>query len=155
MTETARVTENTLVAVDYILTDDEGRRLDDGQPMHYVHGHAQILPKLEAALADSQVGELVEVTLSPEEAYGPRQENLVFEASPEKFSRDIDLRPGRILHTRHEGREFHLRVLEVTDDRVVVDGNHPLAGRTLNFQCRIREVRPATGEHPGDSQPMT
>lgn len=133
------------MTVDYTATDNEGRRLDDGRPMHYLHGCRQILPALEDALEGAAVSERRVVTLSPEEAYGSRMDELVFDVAASNFPEEVELRPGMVLRTHHQDRNFHLKVVRVTENRVVVDGNHPLAGRTLHFDCRVRAIRPGTG----------
>ncbi len=147
------VTDNTVITVDYVATDDAGRRIDDGEPMRYIHGRQQILPALEKGLSGATVGEHRCIELPPDEAYGPRLERLVFEAPPDYFPKGIELKPGQVLRTRHQNREFPLRVVEVEADRVVVDGNHPLAGRTLHFDCRVRSVRPATAAELRNNRP--
>ncbi|RLK51538.1 FKBP-type peptidyl prolyl cis-trans isomerase /apo-metallochaperone SlyD [Alkalispirillum mobile] len=142
-----KIRKNTVVTVDYRLKDEDGTLLDDSQqsgPMVYLHGYKHILPALEEALEGIEEGMPHRVTLAPEQAYGPRQENLVFEANREFLPEDLELYEGQQLTSGSHGRRFTLKVVRLTENGAVLDGNHPLAGRQLTFEVQIREVRPAT-----------
>jgi len=151
-----RVALNTVVTADYTLSDSDGTHLDDSQrsgPMRYVHGHRTLLPALEQALEGATVGSTVTVELPPELAYGERQENLVFEANRTALPAGIDLYPGQQLRSGSHGRRFSLRVVRLTDEGAILDGNHPLAGKHLRFQVTIRELRAASGQEVHSGQP--
>ncbi len=141
--------QNTVVTVDYQVDDGSGEHLDDSRtsgPMVYLHGYRHILPALESALEGAATGEERVVELEPEHAYGPRQENLVFEANREALPAGLELYEGQRLTSGSHGRHFTLRVVRLTDNGALLDGNHPLAGRRLIFRLNVREVRPATME---------
>lgn len=147
---------NTVVTADYRLADETGETLDDSVrsgPMHYLHGHRQILPALERALDGSRAGDTLTVELAPEEGYGARQENLVFEANRSALPADLELYPGQQLRSGSHGRQFSLRVVRLTEQGAILDGNHPLAGKRLNFRIDIREVRAATAQEASSGKP--
>ncbi|MCC5809603.1 MAG: peptidylprolyl isomerase [Ectothiorhodospiraceae bacterium] len=147
---------NTVVTADYRLADETGEALDDSYrsgPMRYLHGHRQILPALERALDGARAGDTLTIELAPEEAYGPRQQNLVFEANRSALPADLDLHPGQRLRSGSHGRQFSLRVVQLTEQGAILDGNHPLAGKRLKFSIDIREVRAATEQEASNGQP--
>ena len=141
-----KITDHCTVTADYALYDEDGSWLDDSQtsgPMQYQHGAMKILPALEEALRGAVVGEILTVQLTPEQAYGPHRENLVFEAHRSNLPPDVELAPGRQLKSGSHGRQFSLRVVELTERGAIVDGNHPLAGKHLTFHLHVREIRNA------------
>lgn len=144
-----KIRKNTVVTVDYRLKDEDGTLLDDSAqsgPMVYLHGYRHILPALEAALEGLEAGGPHHVTLAPEQAYGPHKENLVFEANREFLPDDLELYEGQQLTSGSHGRRFTLKVVRLTENGAILDGNHPLAGRWLTFDLDVRQVRPASKE---------
>jgi FKBP-type peptidyl-prolyl cis-trans isomerase SlyD len=143
---------NALVVLDYVLRDDEGHVLDasdadDGEPITYVHGYGMIVPGLEAAIAGMRAGDAKDVVVAPEAAFGDRDEELVLEVDRADFPRPDAVAPGdELVAESADGDEVMLRVLEVNGDSVRVDANHPLAGLTLRYAVKIREVRAATDD---------
>ncbi|OOG23857.1 hypothetical protein B1C78_10030 [Thioalkalivibrio denitrificans] len=143
--------KDTVVRAQYRLTTES----DTGTPgeehegaMVYLHGYGQILETLERTLEDARPGDIRAVTVPPEAGYGQRDPRLVFTA-PRTNLPEGTLREGMMLSTTErdgDGRRFPLRIVELTEDGAVVDGNHPLAGMTLHFEITVREVRPATAE---------
>jgi FKBP-type peptidyl-prolyl cis-trans isomerase SlyD len=143
---------NTHVTIDYELRDDDGDLLDasdadDGQPIRYVHGYGMLVPGLEAALLGLRVGDEREVVVPSEAGYGDYDEGLLLEVNRDK----LPDRPGvavgdEFVAESPDGEEVAMSVVEVHDDHVVVDANHPLAGMTLRYVVRVREVREATVE---------
>lgn len=109
----------------------------------FVFGFGQALPGIERALAGRVAGDRVSVVLAPHEAYGPRDESLVVAVAREELADDI--RPGdRIEVEDAHGAILVLRVLELDEEEVRVDFNHPLAGQKVRYETRILRVRPAT-----------
>ena len=143
---------NARVVLDYVLEGDDGREIDrsdapGNEPLAYVHGYGMIVPGLEAALAGMRAGEEKKVVLSPEEGFGVRDEELVLEVDREELPRPKEVMPGdELVAESPDGEEVALRVVEVKSDSVVVDANHPLAGLTLHYLVKVREVRPATDD---------
>jgi FKBP-type peptidyl-prolyl cis-trans isomerase SlyD len=134
-----------VVRLDYTLKNDAGEVLDssDGaEPLAYIHGAHQIVPGLERALEGLDVGAEKDVVVGPEDGYGVPDPGTVPRAS---FPPDLELAVGdSFMGENEEGGAVPVRVVELRDDVVVVDANHPLAGVTLHFHVTIREVRDAT-----------
>ncbi len=142
------VQPNSFVTVEYVLRDEEGDVLDssgaeDGEPIEYVHGYGMLVPGLEAALVGLKSGDKKEVTVSAEEGYGDRDEELVLEIERTEFPDGVEV-GDEFVATSPDGEEVVLHVLEVNDDGVLVDANHPLAGMTLHYEVEVTSVRPAT-----------
>ncbi|MGY8770872.1 MAG: FKBP-type peptidyl-prolyl cis-trans isomerase [Pirellulales bacterium] len=145
-----RVSKNTVVAFDYVLTDSEGQLIDssaDDQPLSYLHGYGMLIPGMEQALNEHGEGDSFTVTIPSEEAYGDYDDELLLELSHDNFEEAETLATGDhlILETEDEG-DLEVTVVEVQETGIVVDGNHPLAGKTLNFQVKIQTIRKATKE---------
>ena len=124
--------------------DADGEAVDGADEVFgFVFGFGQALPGIERALEGRVAGEQVSVELAPQEAYGARDESLVVCVEREELADDI--RPGdRIEVEDAHGAILVLRVLEVDDEEVRVDFNHPLAGQKVRYETRILRVRPAT-----------
>ena len=141
---------NAYVTLDYELRDEDGDLLDasegeDGEPIRYVHGYAMLVPGLEAALAGLKVGDEREVVVPADAGYGEYDESLVLEVERNQLPDPKAVEVGdEFVAESPDGDEIAMNVLEVHDDKVVVDANHPLAGMTLRYNVRVVEVRPAT-----------
>jgi FKBP-type peptidyl-prolyl cis-trans isomerase SlyD len=142
---------NSHVTLDYELRDDEGDLIDaseadDGEQIRYVHGYGMLVPGLEAALAGLHEGDEREVVVPAESGYGERDEALVMTLERSDLP-EGDLEVGdELVAESPDGDEIAMTVVEVHDTTVVVDANHPLAGATLRYQVKVREVRQATEE---------
>jgi len=155
------ITAHQVVTLHYVLSDvlNDGSKqvLDDSQarnkPLEYLHGHDNIVPGLENALAGQAVGAELSVQLMPADAYGLRNEALIQEVSLASFG-NAELTPGSRFQTEGEAGPQIVTVLEVEGDRVTVDTNHPLAGRTLNYQVTILDVRDATRAELAKGHPL-
>lgn len=145
-----QIANDSVVSIDYRLHLGDGKTIDEsdpGEPLVYLHGHEQIVPGLEKALEGKKVGESLKVTVTPEEGYGEYDPDGVEEVPREDFPPDMELEAGGIVSaTDEEGDEVDFLVKEVRAKTVVVDFNHPLAGKTLHFEVTVREVRAATKE---------
>ncbi len=149
-----QVAKNTVVTLDYSVTDVDGDLVDAGQePLVYLHGgYDDIFPLIEEAVHGKTVGQSVIVKMQPDDAFGeydaalvqvePRgqfpdelQVGMQFEGVPEGADDDDD-----------EEDVLIYRVTEIAEDKVVLDGNHPLAGMALVFTCTVTDVRPATAD---------
>ncbi len=149
MSERTSVDRDTVVSIHYTLTDDAGETLDSSEggdaPLAYLHGHRQILPALESALDGSSVGDTVTVRIEAEQGYGEHDAEKVIEVSRSAF--DFSVSPGEVVQAQHpSGDQHHFMVVDVGDSTVTLDGNHPLAGKVLNFAVRVMGVRDATRE---------
>lgn len=143
------ITKDFVVEMDYILTDKNGNVLDaseKGEPLAYLHGHQNIVPGLEKELEGRKANDSFKVTVTPEEGYGPKRDELLKEVPKADLSGIPDLEVGLQLQA---DTPYGVQVFEVTEikgDTVVLDGNHPLAGEELNFDIKILSVRVATSE---------
>jgi FKBP-type peptidyl-prolyl cis-trans isomerase SlyD len=148
---------NARVVLDYTLKDDKGELLDasdgeGGEPIVYVHGYGMLVPGLEAALVGLEAGAEKVVTVSPEEGFGDRDDELVLEVDRSDFPNPKKIAVGdEVVAESPDGDEVPMRVLEVKDDGVVVDANHPLAGKTLVYAVKVREVAAASDEELADA----
>ena len=144
-----QVEKNKVVEIDFTLKNDSGQVVDSSEgrePLSYVHGVGNLVPGLENALEGKSSGERVQVTVPPETGYGIRNETLVLSVERDKFSEFEDLKEGLRFHMDTPDGSMVFTVVQVGDAEVVVDGNHPLAGMTLNFDITIQSVRDATSE---------
>lgn len=152
MLEKAKIAPNSRVVLDYTLRDSDDDLVDasdaeDGEPIIYVHGYGMLVPGLEKALTGLEVGERKEIVVPPEEGFGERDEELVLEVDRAEMPRPDAVELGdELVAESPDGDEAVMRVVEIKDDAVVLDGNHPLAGETLRYSIHVREVRPATDE---------
>lgn len=136
------------VRIHYTLRDGRGNLLestDGDDPHEFVWGFGVIVPGLEKALEGSRPGDVVNVSVPPEDAYGFRDDTDVFEVDRGEFPDPTAVVVGQEFTAEgDDGTTLAMRVVELHDDHVVVDANHPLAGETLNFQVRVVDVREAT-----------
>ncbi|QSX38062.1 peptidylprolyl isomerase [Shewanella sedimentimangrovi] len=144
-----KITQHTAVTIHYRLNDQQGQLLEssfEGEPMVYLHGAENLIPGLEAALEGKQAGDNLDVTIECEQAYGPYHESLRQEVPLAAFGDIEDIVPGMRFIAETEMGQRPVQVTEVLDNSVIVDGNHPLAGQSLNFSVQVVEVRAATEE---------
>lgn len=143
---------NARVVLEYTLENEKGEVLDssdaeDGEPIEYVHGYGMLVPGLEAALVGLEIGATKKVTVSPEEGFGDRDDELVLEIDRGDFPDPKNVTIGdEVVAESPDGDEVPMRVIEVKDETVVVDANHPLAGVTLRYSVKVKELAPATDE---------
>lgn len=134
------------VSFDYTLTDESGAVIDSSKgkaPMHYIHGQGQIIPGLEKELAGMTVGGQKKVTVKPEDAYGPIDPRAFQEVPKEKLPADA-LKVGAMLMAQGpQGQGVPVRVHEIKEKTVIMDFNHPLAGKTLSFDIKVTEIKAA------------
>ncbi|MCD0171855.1 peptidylprolyl isomerase [Deinococcus sp. 23YEL01] len=141
------ITQDKVVELDYKLTVN-GEIVDQsepGEPLVYLHGHSNIIPGLESALEGKVTGDSLQVTVQPEEGYGPRDEDNIEDLSRDDFEDDIEV--GETYYAQAEdGSVLPFTVMNVDGDTVQVDFNHPMAGMVLDFDVTVLSVRDATPE---------
>ena len=140
------IAQDCAVAIDFTMSDIDGTEYSSTKghyPLTYLHGHRKLLPGLEKALAGKKAGESFSVTVSPEEAFGVWDENRRTVLPREDF-RDDELVVGNRVDIMTEGGRRLVTVIEFDDDKVVLDTNHALVGKTLHFDVKILSVRKAT-----------
>jgi len=143
------IEKNRVVSFNYTLRDDQGTVIDATGargPLSYLHGKGNIIPGLEQALSGKAAGDKLDVTVAPEQGYGVRDERLVQIVARAKFGEVAGLAPGMQVRASGPKGPRIVTVVSVDRDFVTVDGNHPLAGRTLHFSLEVAEVRKATHE---------
>lgn len=145
-----KIAKDTVVSLSYELFDSEGELLEKTEdPVSYLHGgYDGIFPLVEEALHGKNVGDKCNVTMQPDDAFGEYDHQLVEVEPRSSFPKEVAV--GMQFEGAPESadeEDFLLfTVVDVTDDEVTVDGNHPLAGKTLTFKCTVTGVRPATAE---------
>jgi len=143
------VAQDRVVKIAYTLKDDEGTVLDSSEnhgDLAYVHGHQNIVEGLEDALEGKDVGETVSTTVDPDKGYGDRHDQLVFTV-PRSNMPDGDLEVGMQFAAQDkEGNQQVVTLVDIGDEEVQLDANHPLAGQTLHFDVTVNDVREATDE---------
>jgi FKBP-type peptidyl-prolyl cis-trans isomerase SlyD len=139
---------DTVVTLTYRILTEDGRVLEERtpeDPYEYLHGQGQIVGPVERMVEGKTSGFRGETMVTPRDGYGEYNPSLVAELPKSHFPANVDLRVGMKFNTRDsEGNTMTVRVLEVGEEMVTVDGNHPLAGLTLSFEIRILDVRAAT-----------
>jgi FKBP-type peptidyl-prolyl cis-trans isomerase SlyD len=140
---------DSVVSIHYTLKDDTGTVLDRseaGEPLAYLHGHGNLIPGLEQELTGKNSGDELTVTVPAAQGYGEYDERLV-QSVPRRSLRGIkEVKVGMRLHAQSAEGTQALTVTKILGDMVTLDGNHPLAGKSLHFDVRIEEVRAATEE---------
>ena len=132
-----KIAKNTVVAFDYTLTDKDGKTLDSSRgraPLEYLHGAGNIIPGLERELEGLCAGDAKRVEVAPEDGYGVPDPALVIEVPRSAVAFAGPVEPGGV---------HAFSVVGVTEEKIRLDGNHPLAGVTLFFDVEIRSVRAA------------
>ena len=144
------IAHHKVVSFHYTVSDSDSEEVIDssegGQPMTYLHGAQNIVPGLEKALEGKSVGDELEVTVAPDEAYGERSEDRVQQVPIEAFEGMEKVEPGMAVTAHTEQGQVNLVVTDVQGDQVTVDANHPLAGKSLKFQVTVTEIRDASDE---------
>jgi FKBP-type peptidyl-prolyl cis-trans isomerase SlyD len=142
-----QIEKNKVVEIDYTLKDDGGEVLDSSEgrePLSYIQGAGNLIPGVETALEGKSSGERVEITVPPETGYGVRDDSLLLKIERDKFSEVEDLKEGLRFRMDTPDGPMVFTVMEIDESEVLVDGNHPLAGMTLNFDITVQSVRDAT-----------
>jgi len=144
-----QIGDQKVVTLHYILTDSEGRLIDksnDGS-FAYLHGASNIIPGLEDALTGRSTGDEVTVAVAPEHGYGVRNDAMLQQVPKSMFEDGSQIAVGSQFHAQGpNGEMLVVTVVEIEDEHVVVDGNHPLAGVDLHFSVTIVDVRDASDE---------
>lgn len=143
-----QISRNTVVALNYELSDADGNLIEKTNvPIEYLHGgYRAIFPMVEEALDGKSAGDSCRVKLLPGDAFGEYEAELVRVEPKHKFPETIAVGMRFEGEGDASGEKLVYTVTDIADDKVVVDGNHPLAGQSLNFSCTVAGVRAATGE---------
>jgi FKBP-type peptidyl-prolyl cis-trans isomerase SlyD len=143
-----KITNGRVVSLDYRLHLGDGDIIDESlpaDPFVYMHGSGQIVPGLERSLEGLVVGDERKVVVEPGDGYGEYQPDGLQEIPRDAFPREVNLEIGQQFEARSpKGETFPMIVKELRRESIVVDLNHPLAGRTLHFDVRVLSIRDAT-----------
>ena len=145
-----QVSSNKVVTIDYKLKNDEGTVIyssENRDPLSYIQGAGRIIPGLEDALVGKEEGESFSVAIEPDKAYGEYDSSLVFNVPKNQFQEPDNIKEGmRIQVQMQDGKTRAVTIKDIGEQKVSLDANHPLAGKTLHFDIEVKEVREATSE---------
>ena len=140
------ITKDSAVTIRLTVTEASGKVLESGKtPVAYLHGYDNLLPKIEEALEGQEVGFKLNMNLTPEDAFGVRDESLLTTISKKDFPPGIKV-GGMLQGVNEQGEEMVYTVLKIKGDQVMLDGNHPLAGASLKVAVHVLEIRAASAE---------
>ncbi|KIL96824.1 FKBP-type peptidyl-prolyl cis-trans isomerase SlyD [Paramagnetospirillum magnetotacticum MS-1] len=151
-----RIAKDTVVTLSYRVTDTDGNIVDEGaEPIIYLHGgYDGLFPRLEAALEGKEAGHELNIKLQPEDAFGEYDAELVSVEDAAMFPANVQV--GMQFERVMDGNQDEAMLFSVTDvadGKVVVDGNHPLAGMALIFDCTVADIRAASAEEVEHGHP--
>ncbi|WP_125779029.1 FKBP-type peptidyl-prolyl cis-trans isomerase [Pseudoalteromonas rubra] len=143
-----KIAPNTVVKMHYAVLDNDDNSIDntfDDEPLEFIVGTGYLISGLEDALMSKQAGDKFSVSVDPQNGYGERHDNLM-QAVPKSMFEEMEVEVGMQFRATTDEGEQTVIVIGIEGDDVIVDGNHPLAGITLNFDVEILDVREATSE---------
>ena len=144
-----KISKDTVVQFHYTIRDEKGEEVDTsrtGDPMAYLHGHNNMIVGVEKALEGKEAGENIKATVEPKDGYGERQEDATQRVPVKHLMGAKKWRPGMVAVVQTEQGQRQVTVLKVGRFMVTVDLNPPLAGKTLDFDIDVVDVREATSE---------
>jgi len=144
-----QVADNMAVSIHYTLTNDDGEVLDSSigdEALVFLQGSGNIISGLENAMVGKVVGDKFNVRIAPEDAYGELMEDMIQVISRDMFEGIDDIEVGMQFHADVSSGSGIVTVVSIDDDKITIDGNHPLAGLALTFDVEVIDVRPATKE---------
>ncbi len=145
-TEIMTVGNDRVVFIHYTLSDATGQMIDStvgDEALAYLHGHANLIAGLEQALEGRAEGEVFEVLIAPEEAYGTRDPGGLIEVPRSALSEEVEIEVGNQVQAMGPEGRMEFTIVSFDDEMVTLDGNHPLAGMTLHFAVEVGLVREA------------
>jgi FKBP-type peptidyl-prolyl cis-trans isomerase SlyD len=142
-----KIEKNTAVTLLYKVADSTGRLLEESsEPMVYLHGgYGNTFAKIEEALEGQTTGFKTTLELAPQDAFGVRDEGLVQTISKSQFPPGVKV-GGQLQSHGEDGHAQSFTVMKIKGDKVMLDGNHPFAGKTLRFSLNVTAVRAASDE---------
>lgn len=148
MSKTNIIKKNKFVSLTYTITDTAGDTLERiDLPINYIHGRdSQVIESIENALEGKQQGDLVSVSLGPDEGFGEHQEELTFTDDLDNVPAQFHQIGAEVEFQNDQGEAKIFRVSKIEDGKLTVDGNHPFAGKTITYNITVKEVRDATPE---------
>jgi FKBP-type peptidyl-prolyl cis-trans isomerase SlyD len=143
------ISADKVVLIHYTLKDDAGAVIDSsagGEPLAYIQGHGNLVSGLEKALEGKPEGSQVAVSVSPEEGYGKHESELIQRVPKRTLQGSGEVKKGMQFQARTADGMRLFTVTGVMGDMVTLDGNHPLADKTLHFDVQVVGIREATAE---------
>ena len=114
----------------------------DRDPLEFKIGDGNVIPGLEQGVIGMAAGDKKTIAISPEDAFGQPQEDLLVDINKSEFPKDVELKAGAYLNIESsDGKEFKAKVVEIKEEMVTLDANHPLAGATINYDVELIEIR--------------
>ena len=157
-----KISRNTVATVSFVVTDEEGKvvgRTQPNEPVAALIGYHFLVPGLEKALDGHEKGDEFTITLNPKDSYGEYDKTMLQEIDRRMFG-DFPIAEGNVFEADSNNGPVAVVIKEIKENTVIVDGNHPLAGKTLTFMVVVEDVREATEEekehghaHPNGSCP--
>ncbi len=147
MSET--IEQDSVASVHYTGTFVDGEVFDTSEgrdPLSFIVGHGQMIPGFEQEILGAKVGEKREFTLTPDRAYGERDENAIQRIEKNQFPEGMELEVGMVVGAHSDQGPIQFTIKEIEGDLVTADFNHQMAGMTLRFNIEVVEVRSATDE---------
>lgn len=146
--ENAVVTKNKVVSITYLIMHEDGTVAEQSDiPVDYVHGAKNdMFPKIESALEGKSIGDVVEVTLSPEEGFGSHDPSLTFTDQIENVPLEFRFVGAQPSFQNERGEEVQMVVSKIEDGKLTVDANHPFAGKNMRFKVTVAAIRDASME---------
>jgi FKBP-type peptidyl-prolyl cis-trans isomerase SlyD len=143
-----QIAKDTVVTLNYQLYGTDGELIEQTEePVEYLHGgYGNMFPAVEKALEGKNIGETCRVRLEPDDGFGDYDADLVHVEPRDKFPENVQVGMQFEGAGEESGDKIVYTVTDVAEGKVVVDGNHPLAGQTLHFECTITSVRAASDE---------
>ncbi|HEA15955.1 MAG: FKBP-type peptidyl-prolyl cis-trans isomerase [Pseudoalteromonas prydzensis] len=142
------IATNKVVKMHYSVMDNDKNSIDnsfDGEPLIFIVGTGYLIQGLEDALQGKEAGDTLSVTVPPEQGYGERHDELM-QAVPKSMFEGMEIEVGMQFRASTDDGDQSVMIIDIQEDEVIVDGNNPLAGITLNFDVEILEVRDATAD---------
>lgn len=141
-----KVSNNTVITLEYVLMDDLGEILEsskeDGE-YEYLHGIGEMLPGVEKALLGLEKGDSIDIVILPEDGFGIRSEEMIIEVDKNIFKEEATIEKGMEFDIEDDDGESIITVVELRGGKVLIDKNHPLAGKTLRVKAEVLDVRKA------------
>jgi FKBP-type peptidyl-prolyl cis-trans isomerase 2 len=141
----SQVKENNTVKVNYTGKLSDGQVFDSSEgkaPLEFTLGKGELIPGFEKGLIDMKLNEKKTITISKEEAYGEINNDLIQEVKKSEIPQEIELEIGMELVSKsQDGKEMNLLVVEIKEETIIIDGNHPLAGKDLIFDLEVVEIK--------------
>ncbi len=152
-----QVANNRVATFEFTVTDENGEILDssaESGAYPYLHGVGHLIPGLESEMEGKSVGDRFTASITPELGYGEWDESLVQNIPRSRFDGIEDLHEGMMVEAHYEDGARVMTVTSIGDEMITIDGNHPLAGLTLNFDVKMIDIREATPEELNEGRAL-